>query len=155
VLLFYHIQRSDPFQTARAILRRALDQGWRVVVRSPDPQGLDALDRALWLDPEEEFLPHGRAGGPHDAHQPILLAEGPGRANGADTMLALEPGGVDLDEARALRRVWILFDAADPAAVEAARALWRRAKDARLAAEYWTDAEGRWAKKQESVPGPG
>ncbi len=151
-VLFFHLTRSPLEQTVRTLLARALGQGWRVVVRSPDAGRLDQLDTALWLGPEDEFLPHGRAGGAHDADQPILLTDRSDRPNAAVAAMILDDAGFDHDEGRSLERVWVLFDGADPAAVEAARGRWRDVTGAGLAAQYWSEESGRWEKKMERAP---
>ena len=64
---FYHLTRRPLEATLPLLLEKALAAGWRVAVRGVDAARLDRLDARLWLGPEDGFLPHGRAGGPHDA----------------------------------------------------------------------------------------
>lgn len=149
---FYHLTRSAPEQVLAMLLPRALEAGWRVVVRSPDAARLDRLDEKLWLGPEEQFLPHGRDGGPHDADQPVLLTTGPGRPNGAACVIALDGAALPADEAAALTRACILFDGHDPAALEGARAQWRAVTAAGLPAQYWAEEGGRWQRKAAHPP---
>ncbi len=132
------------------ILPRALAAGWRVMIRSPDLSALDRLDLALWQGPEDGFLPHGLAGGPHDADQPILLGQG-AIANAAQGLILLDGAGTTPDEAAELQRVWVLFDGDDQAALTAARQLWTRLTGAGLAAQYWSEESGRWEKKTEKA----
>ncbi len=150
-VLFYHITRSPVDATARSLLARALAQDWRVVVRGVDTAGLERLDNDLWLGPEDEFLPHGLAGGPHDADQPVLLTLGAALPNGPAALMALDGADVLPDEVQALERVWVLFDGNDPAAVEAARGQWRALTGAGLSAQYWSEEGGRWDKKTETA----
>ena len=75
---FYHLTRRPLEHTLPTLLDKARGAGWRVAVRGPDPDRLAWLDEKLWLGPEDRFLPHGLAGGPHDAAQPILLTTGAG-----------------------------------------------------------------------------
>lgn len=149
---FYHLtdtplERTLPQLLAR-LLARALAQGWRVEVRAVTPARLDWLDRALWLGPEDGFLPHGIAGGPHDALQPVLLTVGPGAA-GRACLMACDGAEVAPDEAQAAARVCILFDGHDEAAKAGARAQWRALTGAGLAAKYWAQEAGAWVMKQE------
>ncbi len=146
---FYHLTRS-PQETALArILTRALTAGWRVVVRGADRGRLAWLDEQLWLDPEEGFLPHGLDGGPHDADQPVLLTDSPALPPAAECLVAIDRVAVTVEEAAAVQRVCILFDGADPAAIEQARGQWRALTEAGLGAQYWAEEGGRWEKKQE------
>ena len=70
---FYHLTRRPLEATLPTLLEKARGAGWRIAVRGVDAARMDWLDQKLWLGPEEGFLPHGLAGGDHDAHQPILL----------------------------------------------------------------------------------
>lgn len=149
-VMFYHLIQSAPADTLAVNAPRALQQGWRVMVRGTDPAALERLDAALWLKGgDESFLPHGLAGGPQDADQPVLLGTG-APANGAK-VLALVDGAEATDaEIEAMERVWVLFDGNDEARLQAARAQWKAMTGAGHAAQYWSEESGRWEKKAES-----
>jgi DNA polymerase-3 subunit chi len=144
---FYHLTERPLEATLPVLLGKALDAGWRVELRGTDPDTLDRLDRHLWLG--DGFLPHGLAGGPHDDEQPVLLTTGAG-TNNASCVMAVDGATVTPDETAKLDRVCILFNGADPAAVEHARGQWRTLTDAGVAAQYWAEDGGRWVKKSES-----
>lgn len=148
MVLFYHLTRSTVEDTVAILLGRAMAAGWRVMLRGTDPARLDALDARLWLGEEGSFLPHGREGGPHDADQPVLLGRG-AAVNGARAVMLVDGALATTDEARALERVWLLFDGADTAALGAARGEWKRLTDAGVAAQYWSEDSGRWQMKTE------
>jgi DNA polymerase-3 subunit chi len=147
---FYHLTRQPLERTLPMLLDKARAAGWRVAVRGRDPARLDRLDLRLWEGPEDGFLPHGRAGGPHDALQPVLLTTGTERPNGAVCVMAVDGAEVMPEEVQALERVCILFDGNDGAAVEAARGQWRALTGAGCAAQYWSEASGKWEKKAEA-----
>ena len=153
-VMFYQLIQSAPADTLAVIAPRALTQGWRVMVRGTDPVSLDRLDQALWLKAgDESFLPHGLAGGPHDADQPVLLGLGV-PANGAK-VLALVDGAEATDaEITAMERVWVLFDGNDPDRLQAARAQWKAVTDKGHPAQYWSEESGRWEKKAEKIAAP-
>ncbi|KRW93605.1 DNA polymerase III subunit chi [Paracoccus sp. MKU1] len=145
--LFYHLTRSGPAQLLPMLIGKSLQAGWRVELRGRDRARQVALDEALWL--REGFLPHGLAGGPHDARQPVLLTvEGQAAVNAARCLIALEGAEVSGAECLALERACIVFDGNDAEALERARAQWRVLKDGGVAAEYWSEAGGRWERKQ-------
>ncbi|QQA41385.1 DNA polymerase III subunit chi [Pelagovum pacificum] len=148
---FYHLTRDPVERTLATLLEKCLATGWRCEVRGEDAAQLDRLDAQLWLQPEESFLPHGRAGGPHDADQPVLLrTPGAGPApNGAQCVLSIGGAEVGDAEVKALERVCILFDGADEAALQIARGQWSRLVEAGCAAQYWSQDSGRWEKKAE------
>lgn len=144
---FYHLSEASAAQTLAMLLPKALAAGWRVEVRGTEPARMAALDAALWLGPDEGFLPHGLAGGPHDADQPVLLCAGQAAANDPNCLMAMDGAEVDPAEAAQAARVCILFDGQDEAAVAAARGQWKRLTEAGLPAQYWAQEGGRWMMK--------
>ena len=152
MVLFYHLVQGTVEDTVASLLTRALGQGWRVMLRGTDAGRLERLDQWLWLQPAESFVPHGLAGGPHDADQPVLI--GPGAAvNGARGLMLVDGAVASEAEVTAMERVWLMFEGADDAAVEAARGEWRRITAAGVHAQYWSDAGGRWAMQSVKRPG--
>lgn len=147
---FYHLTRRPLVETLRMLLDRSLAQGWRVAVRGPDASALEALDRALWLGPEDGFLPHGIAGGPHDAAQPVLLTSTTEAANTPACVMSVHGAEVTAGEVAALERVCVLFDGNDDVALNRARDQWKALKDAGASAQYWSEESGRWEKKAET-----
>lgn len=147
---FYHLTRQPLEHTLPALLDKARQAGWRIAVRGTDPARMDWLDEKLWLGPEDGFLPHGRAGGPHDADQPILLTTSAVAGNGATCIMAVDGAPVEAEEVAALERVCILFDGNDDMAVQHARGQWKALTDAGCSAQYWSEESGRWEKKAEA-----
>ncbi len=147
---FYHLTRRPLVDTLRMLLERSLANSWRVAVRGQHMQALEALDRALWLQPDDGFLPHGLSGSAHDADQPILLTTSEKPANAPQCVMAVHGADVTAAEVGALDRVCILFDGNDGAAVQHARAQWKFLADAGAAAKYWSEASGSWEMKAET-----
>ncbi len=146
---FYHLTRRPLEAALPMLLERALAAGWRVVVRGTDPARIDWLDEKLWLVDDEGFLPHGVAGGRHDADQPVLLTTGAQAANRPACVMSVDGAEVAPDEAMALERVCILFDGHDPQAVQHARGQWKALTGGGVSAQYWSEESGRWEKKAE------
>ena len=149
--MFYHLTRSGVVDTLQTLLPRALAQGWRVMVRGTDREGLERIDGRLWLEPEAGFLPQGLEGGPEDARQPVLLGLGP--AVNAPQAVALIDGADPLPGEEALDRLWVIFDGGDEGAVTRARALWTRLSGSGMTLQYWSEESGRWAMKTERKAG--
>lgn len=147
--LFYHLTQSRLEDTVALLLGRALGQGWRICLRGPEGPLLPRLDDWLWTRDEADFLPHGPAGGPHDAEQPVLLTTGMVLANDPRALMAVGGAEVTAEEAGRLERVWILFDGLDPPALSRARDQWRALTGAGVSAQYWSEEGGRWEKKTE------
>ena len=148
VAVFYHLIQGGLTETVGTILGRAAGQGWRVMIRCPEPALAEALDQALWL-PEDSFLPHAQAtGGPADPAQPVLISPG-AAVNGARGLMLVAGAETAPEEWPALERIWVLFDGSDEAAVAQARRQWTQLTGAGLAAQYWSDESGAWVKKTE------
>jgi DNA polymerase III subunit chi len=146
---FYHLTRGPLEETLPILLGKARQAGWRIAVRGTDPQHLSWLDERLWQGSEDAFLPHGLAGGPHDADQPILLTTSAQVANDATCVMSVVGAAVTPEEVNSLDRVCILFDGTDPEAVQHARTQWTTLTSAGCSAQYWSEESGRWEKKAE------
>ena len=148
--LFYHLTRSPAESLLPVLIGKSLAAGWRVELRGTDQGRLARLDERLWLD--EGFLPHGLAGGPHDARQPVLLTvagqAGAPAANAPSCLMALDGAEVAAAECESLQRACILFDGNDPAATDRARDQWRALTEAGVTAEYWSEDGGGWNRKR-------
>ena len=143
---FYHLTQRPMDETLRMLLGKAMGAGWRVAVRGSDAGRLAWLDERLWQGDRESFLPHGMAGGPQDADQPVLLTTG-SVANGAVCVMCVDGAQISAEEVAALERVCVLFDGNDPEALNAARVQWKALKDAGAAAQYWSEESGKWEMK--------
>ena len=143
---FYHLTRRSVPEVLAPLLERCLKQGWRVAIRGGDPDRLDWLDQKLWQGPNDAFLPHGLAGGEHDARQPVLLTTG-AAANAPDCVMAVDGATLDAAEVGALKRACILFDGTDGDAVQAARGQWTALTGAGIGARYWSEESGKWEEK--------
>lgn len=145
--LFYHLTRSPAEQLVPVLLGKALAAGWRCELRAGEAQRLERLDQHLWQG--EGFLPHGMAGGPHDARQPVLLTvAGQQAANDPACLMALDGVAVTPDEMARLDRACIIFDGGDDSATARARDQWRELTGAGIEAQYWSEESGRWERKR-------
>lgn len=136
---FYQLTRDPAELVLPLIARNTLGAGERLLVVSEDEGQIARISDALWTRLPETFLAHGRAGGDHDARQPILLSNQAEAANGA-TYLALADGiWRDSDSAT---RVFLLFP---PDRIDDARSCWRML-GARPGVErkYWRQDGGKW-----------
>lgn len=147
---FYHVTQSPLISTLTTLLEKSLQAGWRVAVRGVDAGNLAQIDQTLWRNPREGFLPHGLAGGPHDADQPVLLTTQAELPNGATCLISLEGAAISSAEVAASERACVLFDGTDPEAVDRARAQWKSLTTEGAKAVYWSEETGPWVKKAES-----
>lgn len=108
-----------------------------------------ALDDALWLCPEPDWLPHGAARTGHADLQPIWItaSEVPvdGAPNAARFLFLVD--GANSARLALFERVFDLFDGASPEAVAAARTRWSAAKAAGHSLAYWQQGARGWERK--------
>ncbi len=146
---FYHLTRTGPEQALPQLLVRTLAAGKRAVGRVGSDERLAALDAALWLVAEPDWLPHGTPQTGEADLQPIwLTTDDPGAQgapNGARFLFLID--GATSARLDAFARVFDLFDGADGAAVAAARARWTAAKEAGHTLAYWQQTQRGWERK--------
>ena len=139
---FYHLTRSGLEDTLPRLLGRTLEAGERAVVRCGSAERLAALDTALWLCAEPDWLPHGTA----DADlQPIWLTTADDAPNGGRFLFLVDGAGSEKLEAFA--RVFDIFDGNDEEQVAQARERWKAAKAAGHGLSYWQQTAKGWEKK--------
>jgi len=146
---FYHLTDSPLEATLPMLLGKTQAAGWRTLVRGTDLTFLKRLDEVLWSGPADAFLPHGLAGGAHDADQPIVLGVDH-LAEGFACIMSVGGAHVSAAEVGLAERTCVLFDGADEAALQFARGQWKSLTDAGCSAQYWAQDDGRWIKKAES-----
>jgi DNA polymerase-3 subunit chi len=138
---FYHLERQGPDVALPRLLAKARERGWRALVKVAGAERLAALDVALWTFADDTFLPHGRAGDPHEEDQPILLTEADANPNGAAVLFVVD--GADLPaEIGGFERVAILLDGSDEAALQEGRRVFKALRQAGHAIDYWKQNEG-------------
>jgi DNA polymerase-3 subunit chi len=148
---FYHLTSSPLEQALPDLLEKVRGNDWRALIRCTDQTRLNKLDAHLWQYREDAFMPHGLAGGDHDADQPILLTTGADNANNSEILLLIHQAKTDSAEVAKFTRVCIMFDGNNPDELTAARGDWKTLTDAGIPAQYWAQENGRWTKKAEKT----
>lgn len=145
--MFYQLSRQPLERALPVLLEKTLERGWKAVIEVSSDLRKSALDDALWTYAEGSFLPHGIDGEPGCDTQPILITTTNANNNAADIRFLVD-GSRLMPEPSGYRRIALLFDGEDAAALEAARADWKQAKGSGLTASFWQQsADGRWEKK--------
>jgi DNA polymerase-3 subunit chi len=144
---FYHLERTGVDRALPQLLEKTLARGWKALVRIPDPEGLGALDDALWAYADDSFLPHGIEGDALSPRQPVLLSAAVAPpANDAQALFLID--GAPEGDLTPFERCILLFDGNDDTAVGGARASWARLKQAGHPVSYWKQSpEGAWGKQ--------
>jgi DNA polymerase III subunit chi len=142
---FYHLSSTPLERSLPRLLERARTQGHRIVVRAASLERVEHLSATLWTYDEAGFLPHGTARDGNAAVQPIWLTDGGENPNGASMLVLID--GVGAEDIGSYARCADLFDGNDAGAVEAARARWRRAREAGHTLAYWQQTASGWERK--------
>jgi len=118
----FYLAPGQPVERVLPLIARAAARaGQRMLVVGGSDDLLARIGDALWGYAPADFLASGRAGEPHAAHQPVLLARECVAENGA-SLVALADG-VWREEAESFERALLFFDESGR---EAAREVWRR-----------------------------
>jgi DNA polymerase-3 subunit chi len=140
---FYQLAGTPAEQVIASIAEKVLAAGGRLLIIAGDESHLARLDRMLWDDGADRFIPHGLAGGADDARQPVLLSTSPDAPNQARNLLIAD--GAWRDSALAYDRSFYLFDAAS---LDAARLAWKLlAGREGVERRYWAQVDGRWTQQ--------
>jgi DNA polymerase III subunit chi len=142
---FYHLTRASADKALPQLLGRTLAAGQRAVVMCGSTERVEALDAALWLEPEPDWVPHGTAAMGEADLQPIWLTALDENPNGAKFLFLID--GAQSARLESFDRVFDLFDGNDEQAVQEARQRWRAAKAAGHALAYWQQGARGWEKK--------
>jgi len=142
---FYHLLTTPLERALPRLLERARAQGHRMVVRAASSERVEHLNALLWTYDDAGFLPHGSARDGNPAEQPIWLSDAQENPNGASILFLVD--GVEAGDIPDFGRCIDMFDGNDEAAVEAARARWRRAQAAGHSLTYWQQTPAGWEKK--------
>ncbi|WP_394706587.1 DNA polymerase III subunit chi [uncultured Cohaesibacter sp.] len=150
-IFFYHLQMQPLEATLPVLLEKCLEKGWHAFVQTGSEERAQALDTHLWTWREDSFLAHGLEGSAHAEKQPILIAS-KGIAAGNDAQVRFFVDGARPEENLALldglERVILMFDGSNGEALQAARASWKRLKEAGHPVTYWQQtSRGGWEKK--------
>jgi DNA polymerase III subunit chi len=65
---------NDKLQTACLLSHKALQNGLRVLLHTPDEATAQRLDEMLWLHPPAAFIPHCRSDAADAATMPVIIA---------------------------------------------------------------------------------
>lgn len=140
---FYHLTQLPLERALPQIADKVLASGGRLLIVAGEAGQRTKLDQLLWTWSAESFLPHGEAGGPDDARQPVLIAGIPEPANGARNIALVD--GVWREEALGFDRAFHFFD---EERIGEARTAWKRLGEQEgVERNYWKQNEnGRWEK---------
>ena len=140
---FYQLAGTPAEQVIGSIAEKVLDGDGRLLIVAEDEAFLARLDRMLWDQGPNSFLPHGLVGTADDARQPILLSTSVDAPNQARYMLIAD--GNWREAALTYDRSFYLFDTST---LEEARLAWKLlAGREGIDRRYWAREDNKWARK--------
>jgi DNA polymerase-3 subunit chi len=140
---FYQLAGLPAEPVIASLAEKVLEAEGRLLIVAEDEAYLTRLDRILWDQGSDSFLPHGLAGGADDARQPILLSTSADAPNQARNMLIAD--GNWREAALTYDRSFYLFD---HITLEGARLAWKllSGRDG-VDRRYWAQTDGKWVRK--------
>ena len=143
---FYHLTVSNIESALPKLLERVIASGKRALVRVESEERVGILNSKLWTYDQSSFLPHGTIKEGKADSQPIWITEKHENPNKSDVLVVLDGDETpDLDD---FERCLEVFNGADDAAVDVARARWRHYTNSGYTITYWQQSsEGRWETK--------
>ena len=142
---FYRLTRDPVERVLPAIAARVLANGDRLLVVAAPAMQRQSIDDALWTLQPASFLPHGHAGSPDAAIEPILISGTFDAAVANRATHVVLADGEWRDEALGFDRSFLMFD---NSRIDDARTLWRTlaARDD-IDNRFWKqDENGRWSE---------
>jgi DNA polymerase-3 subunit chi len=85
----FYTGSTDKLRTACQLCHKAMQNGMRTVISSPDSSTNDALDKLLWHYPAASFIPHCRSDAGEAVQMPVILNQGGDRFPHHDLLISL------------------------------------------------------------------
>ena len=145
---FYHLQRQSLVEILPKLLQKVLSSDKRAFIKVGSSDEAEKLNTALWTYDEESFLPHGSKKEGFAAQQPVWLDIADNNANGAEFLFLVNGAEIESDKINEFERVINIFDGKEEKALQQARNLWIKYKEAGNEVHYWQQtASGKWEQK--------
>ena len=85
----FYTGSTDKLRTACQLSHKAMQNGVRVILSSPDASTNEALDKLLWHYPATAFVPHCRVDAEEAAQMPVVLDHGSEKFPHHDLLISL------------------------------------------------------------------
>lgn len=143
---FYHLERQNLSDALAQLLEKASQASLKSIVRVSNLMLLSSLDKALWENPNDSFLPHATAKDKFSQQQPVILTEKEENPNQATLLFVINDA--EFAEFEKYDRVFYIFEGQNQLNVEHARTVWKKFRDQGVELKYWQQGErGNWQLK--------
>jgi DNA polymerase-3 subunit chi len=85
----FYTGSTDKLRTACQLSHKAMQNGVRVAISTPDAATADALDKLLWQFPATAFIPHCRSDAEEAGQVPVVLGSGSEKFPHHDLLISL------------------------------------------------------------------
>jgi DNA polymerase-3 subunit chi len=85
----FYTGSTDKLRTACQLSHKAMQNGVRVLLSTPDEATTEALDKLLWQYPATAFMPHCRSDADEAEEMPVLLNHGGDKFPHHDLLISL------------------------------------------------------------------
>lgn len=87
----FYTGSDDKLRTACQLSHKAMQNGLRVLVYTPDPASTEALDKLLWQYPATAFIPHCRGGDAAAGDMPVVVDDAAQSLPHSEVLISLHP----------------------------------------------------------------
>ncbi len=119
-IIIYELVKTEPIQAVPALVKKCLENQWKVVIQCASEEMRDDLNSLLWTFEKESFVPHGTESDGFTEKQPVFLTHKCENPNGAKVKMML--GMIEADEIDSISdfdRYMIIIDEKDPQILKA------------------------------------
>lgn len=143
---FYHLTSTSLDEALPKLLEKALQGGFRILVRVTDADEAERVNSLLWNYSPDSFLPHGTVRDGFAQHQPAFIT--PEEENPNNASLLVVTNGIEPSSLEGYMRVLDIFNGADESQLASARMRWKSYSNASHALSYIKQsATGGWEKQ--------
>ncbi len=141
---FYHLTTTPLEKGLPQLLFKIIGADHRVVLRVPDEETMQLLDKVIWTFSTNKFVPHGTMHEQHKERQPVYITTEDECPNNADILVTV--GNLEPENISNYKKYLFVFDGKDDALIEYARERWKQyAANDDTKLTYWKqDASGAW-----------
>jgi DNA polymerase-3 subunit chi len=142
---FYHVQKLEKDAAIPALVSKAYDSGYRIVVLTESEQQTKKINELLWTWKDDSFLPHGTDKDEKPEDHPIWISSKNKNPNNATMVLLTAPAlETSLDD---YELCCIMIDGQKPDDIEKGRIKWKELKEKGASLSYWQQENtGTWKK---------
>ena len=147
---FYDLKTEKPENALLALIEPIIASKKRTVIVLKDTAEAERINDLLWSFDENSFIPHGSKKDGNEKMQPIYLADAEefknfkkSSPNSASFIVYMNAVISDIPDKDVYERCFVIFGNRNPAELENARTLWKKAMESGDEKHLWR-RDGKW-----------